>query len=172
MSGFQANRPLDAWRWLGVPFAACVIATIVFALPVRMFGLGLPEPIFPLVPAFAWAVIRPSILPPFLLMGLGLFLDLFWGGPLGLWATSLLVAYGFVLLTRAAMTGQSRLMLWIWYGTSSALTVGSAYLLTMLDAVITPNLIATGWQLAASVVLYPFAHRLIERFDDADVRFR
>ena len=28
------------------------------------------------------------------------------------------------------------------------------------------------WQFLASLVLFPFAHRLIERFDDADVRFR
>lgn len=172
MSGFQASKPLDAWRWLGAPFAICILATILFALPVRLFGAALPEPIFPLVPAFAWAVIRPSILPPFLLMAMGLFLDIFWYAPLGLWATSLLVAYGFVLVTRAAMTGQSRLMMWLWYGAACALTVGCAYLITMLDALTTPNLIATGWQLAITVALYPLVHSLIVRFEDADVRFR
>jgi rod shape-determining protein MreD len=172
VSGFQASRPLDAWRWLGVPFAACIIATVLFAIPVRFLGLALPEPVFPLVPAFAWAVIRPSVLPPLLLILLGLFLDVFWYAPMGLWATSLLIAYGFVLLTRAAMTGQSRLMLWIWFAAAGAMMMATAYLLTMLDALITPNLVATLWQLAASVLLYPFAHRLIQRFEDADVRFR
>jgi rod shape-determining protein MreD len=29
-----------------------------------------------------------------------------------------------------------------------------------------------GWQFLATVVLYPFADRLIDRFEDADVRFR
>lgn len=172
MSGFQASRPLNAWRWLGLPFAACIVATVLFALPVRILGFALPEPVFPLVPAFAWAVIRPSLLPPLLLMGLGLFLDVFWYAPMGLWATSLLMAYGFVLLTRAAMTGQSRLMMWIWFAAAAGLAMGSAYLLSMLNALITPNALATFWQLAASVLLYPFAHRLIERFEDADVRFR
>lgn len=172
MSGFQASRPLDAWRWLGIPFAVCIAATILFGLPVRFFGLALPEPVFAFVPAFAWAVIRPAILPPLLLMVLGLFLDVFWYAPLGLWATSLLIAYGFVLFTRAAMTGQSRLMMWLWFAATAGLGMGAAYLLTMLNALITPNLIAAAWQLAASVLLYPFAHRLIQRFEDADVRFR
>lgn len=172
MSGFQSTRPLDPWRWLGVPFGACVLATILFAIPVRFLGMALPEPVFPLIPAFAWAVIRPSVLPPVLLLFLGLFLDLIHGGPKGLWAIGLVVAYAFVFLTRAAMIGQSRVMLWIWFGAASALAVGAGYILTMLDSLVSPNLFATFWQFAATVLLYPFAHRLIQRFEDADVRFR
>ena len=42
----------------------------------------------------------------------------------------------------------------------------------MLDALVTPNLLATFWQLLVTVLLYPFAHRLIARYEDADVRFR
>jgi len=172
MSGFQAGRMLDPWGWIWAPFASCIFAAILVAVPIRLFGFRLPEPIFALVPAFAWAVIRPSILPPFLLMGLGLFLDIFRGGPLGLWPTGLLVAYGFVLATRPMMIGQSRPMMWAWFGVCCFICVGTAYLLTMLDALVTPNLLATFWQLLATVLLYPFAHRLIARYEDADVRFR
>jgi rod shape-determining protein MreD len=35
-----------------------------------------------------------------------------------------------------------------------------------------PNLIAVGWQFLVTAALYPFAHILIERYEDADVRFR
>ena len=90
-------RPLHPGRWLGVPALMCVLATIVFAAPIRIYGLQLPEPVFAMVPAFAWALIRPSILAPFALLTLGLFLDIFWGGPSGLWALSLLVAYATAL---------------------------------------------------------------------------
>jgi rod shape-determining protein MreD len=31
---------------------------------------------------------------------------------------------------------------------------------------------AVAWQYLATILLYPFSHRLIERFEDADVRFR
>lgn len=172
MSGFQAGRQLDVWGWIWAPFITCVLASILVAIPFKVFGLRLPEPIFALVPAFAWAVIRPSISPPFLLLALGLFLDIFHGGPLGLWALGLLIAYGFTLATRSIMSGQSRLMMWLWFGVCCFIATGTAYLLTMLDALVTPNILGTFWQLLVTVLLYPFAHRLISRYEDADIRFR
>jgi rod shape-determining protein MreD len=172
MSGFQANRPLDSWRWLAIPAVVVVIAAVLTDIPLRIFGIRLPEPVYCMVLAFSWAVIRPSLLPPFVLLLLGLYLDLFHGGAVGLWPTCLLLAYGFVLMTRPMMIGQSRAMMWAWYAVACLLAFTAAYLLAMLDALVTPNLLATFWQWLATALLYPFAHRLIERFEDADVRFR
>lgn len=169
---FSAARPLDPWRWIGVPALLCMAFTILFAAPIRVFGLQLPEPVFPMVCAFAWAVIRPSILAPFTLLVLGAFLDLFWGGALGLWGVSLLVAYAGALFMRNMLTGQSRPMMWAWYAGMTAVALATGYLITMLDVKSAPNLLATFWQFLATSLLYPFAHRLIDRFEDADVRFR
>jgi len=172
MSGFESNRPLDPWRWLGVPLLACIAATIIFAVPLRLFGFRLPEPVFAMIPAFAWAVIRPSFLPPFLLLLLGLFLDIFHHAPLGLWAISLLAAYGAVFATRLMMSGQARGMMWAWYAASCAVAFGVAFLFTTLDSLAVPDLISVAWQYLVTALMYPLAHRLIERFEDADVRFR
>lgn len=146
--------------------------TVLFGIPLRVFGLQLPEPVFPMVAAFAWAVIRPSVLAPFAVLLMGLFLDFFWGGPIGLWALCMLVAYGISLAGRTMMAGQSRAILWAWYAmvTGAAMLLG--YLVVMLDAKSTPGLVPLAWQFVATIVLYPFAHRLIEMFEDADVRFR
>lgn len=76
-----AARSMDAWNWLAVPTLTCLMLTLILALPVRVFGLVPPEPIFLMVPAFVWAVIRPSILPPIILMVSGLLLDILWGAP-------------------------------------------------------------------------------------------
>jgi rod shape-determining protein MreD len=103
---------------------------------------------------------------------LGCFLDLFWGGALGLWGVSLLVAYAGTLFMRNMMTGQSRPMMWAWYAGVCAAALATGYLITMLDVRAAPSLIAVFWQFLATSLLYPFAHRLIDRFDDADVRFR
>ncbi len=168
---FQA-RPLDPWRWIGAPALACLGATVVFAIPLRVFGLQLPEPVFPVIAAFAWAVIRPSVLAPFVILFMGLFLDLFWGGPVGLWALSLLIGYAGVLAMRNMMTGQSRPIMWGWFAGICGLTLLAGYLFTMLDARGAPSALAVFWQLLATALLYPFAHRLIDRFEDADVRFR
>ncbi|PTS87419.1 MULTISPECIES: hypothetical protein [unclassified Caulobacter] len=165
-------RPLNPFRWLGGPLLACVIATMLFSAPIRVWGLHLPEPVFAVVPAFAWALIRPSILAPFAILLLGLFLDLFWGGPTGLWGLSLLVAYATVLAARNMMTGQSRAMMWVWFAGVTAVAMAAGFLFSMLDSLATPSLIGVFWQFLATALLFPFAHRLVDRFDDADVRFR
>ncbi|MES2035997.1 MAG: hypothetical protein V4466_17660 [Pseudomonadota bacterium] len=169
---FSAARPLDPWRWIGVPALLCIGFTILFAAPVRVFGLPLPEPVFPLVAAFGWAVIRPSIVAPFVLLLMGCFLDLFWGNALGLWGLSLLLAYAVTLFMRSMMTGQSRVMMWAWYVGVCGVAMTSGYLVTMLDVKSAPSLFGVFWQLLPTALLFPFAHRLIDRFDDADVRFR
>jgi rod shape-determining protein MreD len=172
MSLLQSTRPLDPWRWLGVPALVAIIATIVFAIPIKIFSLQLPEPVFPMVLAFGWAVIRPSVIAPFVLVLLGLFLDFFWGGPVGLWGVSLLASYTVVLASRSIMTGQSRPMRFFWFAGATSLTMVVGLLIASVVSLSVPNLLAVLWQLLATTVLYPFAHRLIERFEDADVRFR
>ena len=101
-------------------------ATVLFATPVRLFGLGPPEPVFPLVLAFAWAVIRPSILGPFALLALGLFLDLWWGAPVGLWPMALLTAYAITLGVRRVLSGLGWWSLAGWYALALAAATGLA----------------------------------------------
>ncbi|MDP3660126.1 hypothetical protein [Phenylobacterium sp.] len=170
MSG-QA-RVLAPWEWIGAPMLQCVALTILFAVSLKVFGLRPPEPVFAMWPVFAWAMIRPSILAPFAVLLLGLFLDAFWGGPTGLWAVSLLVAYGAVLAARNMMVGQSQPMMLFWYATVTALAFGAGYLISAVKTQTYPSLVAVGWQFLATIVLYPLANRLIDRFEDADVRFR
>jgi rod shape-determining protein MreD len=157
---------------LGIPLLQALGATILFGIPLRAWGLQLPEPVFPMAVAFAWAVIRPSVLAPFGVLLMGLFLDIFWGGPIGLWALCLLIAYGMALAGRSMMAGQNRAVVWAWYGMVTATAMLAGYLFVMLDSKSTPGLVPMGWQFLATFVLYPFAHRLIDLFEDADVRFR
>jgi rod shape-determining protein MreD len=168
----SAARPLEPWRWIGVPMAQVMVATILFGIPLRVFGLQLPEPLFAMTLAFAWAVIRPSVLAPFAILFVGLFLDIFWGGPLGLWAICLLIAYGVALAGRTMMAGQNRLILWLWFALVTATALVAGFLFVMLDSKSSPGLIPLAWQFVATIVLYPYAQRLIDLFEDADVRFR
>jgi rod shape-determining protein MreD len=168
----KGARPLAPWRWLGVPLLQVMVASLIFSVPLRFWGLSLPEPVFALPVAFAWAVIRPSMLAPLGVMIMGVFLDLLWGSPTGFWAVCLLLPYGVVLGARSILAGQSQVMMWLWYGAATALALGAGYLFTMLDTQNAPSPVSLGWQFLATVVLYPFADRLIDRFEDADVRFR
>src|SRR4051794_3625356 len=109
-----------------------LVLTVLFGIPFRLFGLQLPEPVFPMAAVFAWAVIRPSILAPFCVLLMGLFLDYFWGGPIGLWALCLLAAYGVALGGRSMMAGQSRGILWAWYAVVTAAAMLLGYLFEMI----------------------------------------
>ena len=168
----SAVRSMEPWRWIGVPMVQALGLTVLFGIPIKVFGLQLPEPVFPMAAAFAWAVIRPSILAPFAVLTMGLFLDYFWGGPIGLWAVCLLAAYGVALGGRTMMAGQSQPILWSWYAVVTTVAMLLGYLFIVLDVKATPGLVAMAWQFLATIVLYPLAHRLIEMFEDADVRFR
>jgi len=163
---------LQPWRWIGVPMLQAMVLTVAFATPLRLFGLQLPEPVFAMWPVFAWAMIRPAILGPFAVLILGLFLDLFWGATVGLWSVSLLVAYGCVLGTRSMMLGQAGVVLWAWYAAVTGIALCSAYLITLSRVDTAAYLPSVIWQYLATILLYPLSHRLIERFEDADVRFR
>jgi rod shape-determining protein MreD len=171
-TGFGSARPLHPIGWLGLPMLLAIAATMVLATPIHIFGLALPEPVFPLALAFAWALIRPSVLPPFALLLLGLFLDVFWGGPQGLWPLCLLATYASVLAVRRLITGHEYVVVWAWYGAATAVAFGLGFALMTMAVGAPPSLLALGWQYLATLILYPFAHRLIERYEDADVRFR
>jgi rod shape-determining protein MreD len=165
-------QTLQPWRWIGLPALAAMACTVILAAPFRFFGLGLPEPLFPMALAFAWAVIRPSLLGPLALLVLGLFQDLFWGGPLGLWALALLCAYGLALGGRSLMAGQGGAVMGGWYAAACCLALGVAYVCATLTAHEQPNLFAVLWQLLWTIALYPVVHWLTEHFEDADIRFR
>ena len=171
MASLTAER-LDPLRWIAAPMAACMGATLLLAAPIKLWGLQLPEPVFAMIPAFAWAVLRPSILAPLCLLALGLFDDLVWGGRLGLWGLGLLVAYGFLLITRNMMSGQGRIMVWVWYVAAWSACMGTAYAFTLMQTGNAPNILAVAGQWLPTALLYPVADRLIARFEDADPRFR
>lgn len=165
-------RRFNPLLWLGAPMAVCAGASLVFALPLEVFGLRPPEPVFALVPAFAWGMTRPSVLPPFALLAVGLFLDGLWGGPVGLWPLALLAAYAPVLFARAFLSAQGFWGLWAWYAAACAAALATALLFVSLRSGVVPDLIGVGWQFLVTVALFPFANRLIERYEDADTRFR
>lgn len=167
-----AVRLVGPMQWIVYPALITVAATIVLATPVELFGLSLPEPVIPMVLAFAWPLIRPSIIAPLVLTALGLFLDIFTYGPLGLWALSFLGIYAVVLASRSFLIGQDTAVLFAWYAACCALAFVFAYLVVSLIARNPPSLLALLGQVVPTLLLFPFADRMIERFEDGDVRFR
>jgi rod shape-determining protein MreD len=160
-------RPVSPAVWILGPAAAAFAASLLLATPLRAWGLQLPEPVFAFVPAFAWALGRPSLGAPFALIVLGVALDFLWATPTGFWAVCLLVVYALTFFSRRMLAGQEVWALWAAYGLAcaSAMLVGVA--LTAARTGEAPSLIGVGLQLVVSIALFPFAWRLIERYEAA-----
>ena len=168
----RPSQPLNPSAWLVAPTLACVIASILLAVPIKVFGLQLPEPVVSMAPAFAWAVIRPSILPPIALISLGLFQDGLWGDAVGLWPLALLGLYGSAFAIRRVLTGQDFWPMFVWYGGACAGGFAIALGLTYMISGVLPSLIGLSLQFLPTLALFPLAWGLIVRFEDADIRFR
>ena len=122
-----AVRVVGPMQWIVYPALITVAAAIVLQTPVELFGLHLPEPVIPMVLAFAWPLIRPSVLAPLVLAGLGLLLDILTYGPLGLWGLTFLIIYSVVLASRSFLAGQDTAVLFVWYAACCLLAFVLAY---------------------------------------------
>lgn len=161
---YSAGRRRPARRWILVPALVCLGATLVFATPIRIGGLSLPEPVFPLAAAFGWAALRPSVTAPAALVGLGLVLDALWGAPFGLWPTCLLLAHGFTLSLRRVLAAEDAPVLWLWYALACALAFAAGEGIVRLLSGVWPNLFGMGLQWAVTALLFPLAGWMMERY--------
>ena len=167
-----AVRVVGPVQWIFIPAAIALALTVVLATPISLFGLHLPEPVIPMVLAFAWAIIRPSIIAPAMLLLIGLLLDTFWHTPLGLWALALLCIYGVVLFSRSFLIGQETVVLFVIYAGCCLMAYALCWTIMTLITGTFPSILAVAGSLVPTLLLFPFANRMIERFEDGDVRFR
>ncbi len=167
-------RVVGPMQWIVYPALISVALSIVLATPVELFGLKLPEPILPIVLAFAWPLIRPSMLAPFVLFLLGLFMDLLLAGqqPLGVWAFSLMVVYAAVLAARNLLAGQETQNLFVWFACCTLAAFLLTYLIVTMKGATAPSLLSLLGQLIPTLLLFPVSNWMIERFDDGDMRLR
>ncbi len=172
MRNRAAVRVVGPLNWIGVPTLVCIALSIALTTPVQVLGFKLPEIIFPMALAFAWPLIRPSVLGPVVLFFLGLFEDLLYHLPLGAWALGLLGVYGLITATRHLIVGQDGPVLLGWWLGAICGAFTLVYLIIWTADGMAPTLIGTFLQLLVTLCLFPFANSLVQRFDDGDVRFR
>lgn len=81
-----------------------VAVSILNLIALEIGPLGSPWPIALLWPICGWAGLGPNVTTASLLFGLGLWVDILTGAPLGTWAFIALVSHG-VILTLARFVG-------------------------------------------------------------------
>jgi rod shape-determining protein MreD len=167
---FSGSRRRAGRRWILGPAVVCLAPTLLLAGPFRVFGLAAPEPVFPLLAAFVWAALRPSVVAPLMLVLLGLCLDLLWGGPIGLWPLCLIAAHVLALSARRLLSGEDFAVFWVWYAAACLLAFGVGEALLRLAYGVWPNLVGVALQAGVTIALFPLAWWLIERYHGDDRR--
>jgi rod shape-determining protein MreD len=168
----MASRIIGPWDWILAPALISIGLTIVLATAFQPFGLYLPEPVSPLVLAFAWPLIRPSYVAPFVLAGLGLFLDYFWGAPIGFWTLNLMLVYGVLVLIRTYIIGQEPIVVFGSFVAAEVVFFTIATILASMDTGEVVRLWGVFEQLLATTALFPAVLYLTEKYLHTDVRFQ
>ena len=172
MRGGMAARIITPWDWILFPALVSLIATVLLAAPLQPFNLYLPEPVTPLLLAFAWPLIRPSYIAPVVLGLLGLFLDFFWGAPLGFWTLGLMLVYGVLVMVRTYVIGQEWIVvLGVFVLTELAFFTHGTIIAT-IDSGSVPRLWGVFEQAVVTGLGFPVVLYLMEKYLHADVRFQ
>lgn len=168
----NAGRIIGPQDWIALPALLAVLATLVMATDVPLpFGWEMPEPVWPMVLAFSWPLIRPSYFAPVVLAGLGFFLDYFWGAPIGFYVLCLMTVFGGTLLIRGYIVGQETWVVGAAYCLAVGLFFAMGTVLTAIDAGNVPRLVGVFEQMLVTSFLFFFVHMLLETYLHADVRF-
>ncbi|ESQ75600.1 membrane protein [Asticcacaulis sp. AC402] len=172
MRGGMASRIIGPWDWILAPALISLAATIVLATAFQPLGLYLPEPVTPLLLAFAWPLIRPSYIAPFVLGGLGIFLDFFWGAPLGFWTLNLMLVYAVLVFARTYIIGQDWLVVFGVFLLTELVFFGLCTVVMSIDTGSVPRLFGVFEQAFATTLFFPAVWYLMEKYLHADVRFQ
>lgn len=146
--------------WYSLPLFATLAAMAVTMAPANLFRGWAPAPDLVLASVFFWAIFGPAFLPAFAVFLLGLAKDFATGGPIGFWAVTYLVAYGFTLSQRVFFIGRSGPGVWFGFATVASVTAIFAWLLGSIALArwVHPGPIVL--QVAVTVLFYPLVSRV------------
>lgn len=111
----------------------CLSATLLVMLvnfPVSVTGGLLPAPVLALTAVYFWALVRPDLMPPFVVLVIGLLEDLLSGGPPGVWATGFVAAYALVDRQRDNLAGLGGAAAVLGFAAAMALAAAATFALT------------------------------------------
>lgn len=143
------------------PAFLAVFALILANLPVSVTGGLIPPPLLGLAVIYYWTLLRPDLVPPVLVLAIGLAEDFLSGGPPGLWAVGYLAAYALSDRQRDAFAGLSGWGVVIGFSAAMLTAAASVHLvgslvywrLTPLQPLLVQSIV--------TVVLYPLVAILL-----------
>lgn len=115
-----------------VPIVATILCALLMLLPLGSVVTTAMMPHLVLISAFYWLSARPLLLPFGACAGIGFFLDLWLGVPLGLNMAMLLFTRLFVITQLKHYRGRTRLLYWAIFSVLSVALYAGAWAVTSL----------------------------------------
>jgi len=88
-----------------IPALTAALLVLISNMPVSFTGELLPSPALALAGVYFWVLVRADLMPPPVVLLIGLLEDLLSGGPPGLWAAGYLAAYWLTAKQRETLAG-------------------------------------------------------------------
>ncbi len=132
-------QKIDAYGRCAMPALFSVVLVLLSVTPMHIPGYATIAPSFLLMAVYYWAIYRPDVMPFVLVFVLGLLQDILTGGPPGLNACVLLIAFGLVVSQRRFFIGKSFPV--IWWG-FMLLAAGAGSLTWVLSAILGDTVVA------------------------------
>ncbi len=159
----MADRVAGFWRYRALYLFFAAALTFLQLLPLHPGPGQLPGPDVLLVLTLSWVVIRPDLLPVFLVAFVFLLMDLLLTRPPGLWAALTVLACEFVRSRRVLLRNAPFLIEWLLIASVvTAMTVAQTLILTIF-AVPQPAFGLTVIRLVFSILAYPIVVLLLGR---------
>jgi rod shape-determining protein MreD len=138
-----------------LPFGVAVIFMVISNLPVSFTGGVLPAPVLVLAAIYFWGVNRRDLMPPMLVVALGLLEDLLSGGPPGLWTAGFVAAYAAIDRQRDSLMGLTDAGAVIGFFGIMVIAAGGAYGLAALVYLRLPPVAPLLVESVITVLFYP-----------------
>lgn len=163
----ERTGTLMSWRSFSVlvPFACGLFCVLISNLPLSLTNGLVPAPLLGLVPIYFWCLVRPDLMTPAAVFGIGILQDIMAGGPPGVWTLSFVVTYAVIDRQRDAFAGLPGLGAVLGFATAALITCVVAYLTTAALYHVTPLGVMVA-ELAMTAVFYipgAYAMGLIHR---------
>ena len=110
-----------------VPVGFGLLAVLFSNLPLSLTNGLVPAPLLALMPIYFWCLMRPDLMTPAAVFGIGLFQDIMAGGPPGIWTLSFVVTYAVIDRQREAFAGLSGFGAVLGFATASLVASACAY---------------------------------------------
>jgi rod shape-determining protein MreD len=144
-------------RLLGsfIPAVLAVLLVLLVNMPVSFTGGLLPAPALALACVYFWVLVRPDLMPPLAVLGIGLLEDLLSGGPPGLWAAGFLAALWLTDRQRETFAGLTGAGAVVGFAGAMLFASATAYVLDAVVYLRLPTLPPLLLESVSTVMFYP-----------------